>query len=221
MTIATQHDEREALLGAPIEVKAPRPKRRPKYRGRESHTKPARTDKPCMFCKQSCAGLPRIKDERGRYAHKSCNLALKRYISKKREHQKSHPRAHPPANSPAETTRTQDFLAGLPDLPISAYDTVAPCPECHARVHPRAVLCTGCGHDLTKDPPLRPAIVRTPVRTPPPLPWTLGLILGAPAGAAAASHLTLGQVAPAALIAAATAVTLLILGDLARYILTK
>ncbi|MFG0307538.1 MAG: hypothetical protein ACF8Q5_15155 [Phycisphaerales bacterium JB040] len=218
MPIATHPDEREALLGAPIEVKPSRRTRRTKYRRRTPdttpHQGPPRSDKPCMFCKQSCAGLPRIKDERGRYAHKSCNLALKRYISKKRQHQKTHPR-------PSTADRPRDFLAGLPDLPESVYDTVAPCPECHARVHPRAVLCTSCGHDLTKDPPLRPAIVRTPVRTPPPLPWTLGLLLGAPAGAAAASHLTLGQIAPTALIASATAVTLLILGDLARYTLTR
>lgn len=100
------------------------------------------SDKVCVLCGQSCAGQPRIKNERGEYAHRAC-------AEKKR--------AAPTAAKPAALSMGDgdDDLMGalLDDLPASAPAAMATdgsglrqaCPGCGVSLSPGTVVCMSCG----------------------------------------------------------------------------
>jgi len=175
-------------------------------------------EKPCFYCAGSCAGQPRVKDKQGRYAHKSCQQALSKPEHGKRPRRARHRQSAPPP----------DFLADLPDLIPSIYHTVAPCPTCNQRVHPRAVLCTHCGTDLTTpDASATSAVELKPQQTAAPALsvkhttlWILGLLTGATLGAALWTALaplfTVRISFPEALISAVMGSAIVVLAYLSR-----
>ncbi|MFT5424954.1 MAG: hypothetical protein ACI89L_002757 [Phycisphaerales bacterium] len=188
-------------------------------------------EKPCFYCAESCADQPRVKDKQGRYAHKSCQRAFSKPEESKRSRRKA---AHPETHEPQAPEEAPDFLADLPDLIPSIYHTVAPCPTCNQRVHPRAVLCTHCGTDLTQHlAPYTAAFVEAkpftlsqtepnrPTKAHPlarPLGLVCGSILGGGLWAVLAPTLGVSVDPPTAVLAATVAAALLALGSIASKI---
>ncbi|HYE02235.1 MAG TPA: hypothetical protein VD963_03260, partial [Phycisphaerales bacterium] len=103
-------------------------------------TGPAKT---CMFCGLDCAGKPRIKDARGRYACKDCAA---RHAARTG--------SVPATPRPAPPGRADDELEGIDLGGAVAAEAVAHaptpmqgCPDCGGHLDPAAVLCVRCGYD--------------------------------------------------------------------------
>ena len=101
-------------------------------------------EKLCVICGESCAGLPRIKNERGQYAHKACVESKQKEQALREED----------AIGLEEDGMYDDALGGgmddlLGDLEEqSAYEgTTAACPGCGQRMNEGTVVCMGCGYN--------------------------------------------------------------------------
>lgn len=95
-------------------------------------------DKICVLCSKSCAGMPRIKNERGQYAHKACVDA------------KSNAQPAPVE----EDNLYDDDLGGMDDLlddigvEEEAFgESAMACPGCGQRMADGTVVCMGCGYN--------------------------------------------------------------------------
>lgn len=109
-------------------------------------SEPTGKERICRACGQDCTGQPRIKDPKGRYLHKACyEKAKARALQKKRER---------------ETAAVADDAFALDDGGVGAdagmfAEIEAPpavsasCPSCGRALPGGAVLCTGCGHNLS------------------------------------------------------------------------
>ncbi len=99
-------------------------------------------DKTCVICGQDCAGLPRIKNDKGQYAHKAC-------VAKKQS-----PEPHPEPDLEADPYAldgdaglAMDDLLGDLDPTEDAPGIRAACPSCGSALTEGAVVCMGCGHN--------------------------------------------------------------------------
>ncbi len=104
-------------------------------------------EKACVFCAQSCAGQPRIKDAQGNYAHKACaDKHNKKQQAKELAAQKQ---THVAALdlSPEEEPEMAAFLDDLPSASDS--ETTggirAACPGCGASISSETIVCMSCG----------------------------------------------------------------------------
>lgn len=134
---------------------------------------PESQDKVCVICGASCAGQPRIKNEKGQYAHQAC---AKRQSAK-------------PAPKPMELGLDEDDLSGLlDDLPdvggpaLGAGGMKAGCPGCGAAVTADTVICTACGFNQKTGKGLKTKVAAAPK----PGGSGLGAVAGAAGGVAAA-----------------------------------
>jgi|ERR1051325_3207666 hypothetical protein len=123
---------------------------------------PAVSAKLCTVCGIDCAGRPRIKDQQGRYICKECFDKAKQT----RQTQKNPP---PPAGSaPAETEAVgaaaegdNSFLLNLGSTKESAgIAGTKPCPECGRAVPASAVICVGCGYNLSTGKRLQVKVIK-------------------------------------------------------------
>ena len=134
---------------------------------------PGDTKKICIFCRQDCAGRPRIKDKHGRYACQACvderkqarrRAAAAAPASAARDatpapaatpdtaNPPNPPAPHDPAD-PADPADNAPFaLEADTLLALEASAAAAPpalqrnaCPECGFRIDDNAVLCLNCG----------------------------------------------------------------------------
>lgn len=132
-------------------------------------------EKTCIYCGESCEGLPRVKDRHGRYFHETCHGKAQREQWRRQE-QFEHAASASFANedtaagedvavaelilneiaSPGDTA-TGTATGASNDSLSATKVTVAPessvksvsvltCPECGAAVRPGAVVCLNCGY---------------------------------------------------------------------------
>jgi len=98
-------------------------------------------EKICVMCGQSCAGQPRIKNEKGQYAHRAC-------VQAKQE-------SEPVVADDGLYDDYDDALGGMDDLlgDIAVHEEVAidgaamACPGCGTRMEAGSVVCMGCGYN--------------------------------------------------------------------------
>lgn len=97
--------------------------------------------KECVFCGQSCAGQPRIKDAKGRYAHRACA-----------EQQQQAKQAEPDNQA---MYADDGFGDGMDDLwddiePVEqdVGGAVSGCPGCGNRLDPSVLVCVSCGFNV-------------------------------------------------------------------------
>lgn len=145
---------------------------------------PEAQDKTCVICGQDCAGQPRIKNDKGQYAHKAC-------VAKKQA-----PEPEPLALDDDDGLAMDDLLGDIADAPESPAMRAA-CPSCGNALLDGAVICMSCGHNtqsgkkLTskvitpKDPGAATAVAAKAggVAALPVL-WAIGGCIGGAAGAA-------------------------------------
>lgn len=109
-------------------------------------------EKICALCGQSCAGQPRVRDEKGRYAHQAC--AAKR-------------KSAPPRPDPTPARDDDNLMnALLDDLPVAVAEPPGGglrtgCPGCGVALAPDAVVCVRCGFDARSGKALRTAVAPT------------------------------------------------------------
>ena len=110
-------------------------------------------NKQCIICGKTCAGLPRIKDTLGNYAHKACAKELQAKQSKPKTTPDHNPANNPDPDaaildlSPEEEPEMAHFLDDLPspaDQEPSAGIRAA-CPGCGTSVSSDATICVNCG----------------------------------------------------------------------------
>lgn len=104
----------------------------------------ADSDKLCVVCNASCAGMPRIRNEKGQYAHKDCVKAMQAELAVQKD------------GALATTTESDEefsdaFDGGMDDLlgdiEVQEFDSASGCPGCGMRMDDGAVVCMGCGHN--------------------------------------------------------------------------
>jgi len=111
------------------------------------------TEKPCEICGESCAGKPRIRNERGEYAHKAC-------VESKRKGT---------GNAPAAAAHDDDGVmdALLGDV-VQAEANVSPdglragCPGCGIVLDPSVVVCTTCGFNTRTGKAMKTVVQKAP-----------------------------------------------------------
>jgi hypothetical protein len=109
---------------------------------------PDPSDKVCVFCGESCAGQPRVKDNQGKYAHRAC--ADRNATSSPRNSPASRQQAsRAPAEPDAEPFDDgDDLMSGLlDDVSPAAAGPTARCSGCGGAMAAGAVVCMSCGQD--------------------------------------------------------------------------
>lgn len=99
--------------------------------------------KACMFCGQDCSGRPRIKDERGRYACKTCVEAR---AAKPKPLQAA---ASSVATSPDDPVGPDLFAIAEPEVTEFRQSDRQPCAGCGRLLDAGAVICVSCGRSTT------------------------------------------------------------------------
>lgn len=101
-------------------------------------------EKQCVLCGDSCVGQPRIKNEKGQYAHRACAEAQ----------QKSKQQAKPTPDPELAALGFDDDGFGdmgdlLPDTPIEPQQPAmrAACPSCGNALAQGTVVCMNCGYN--------------------------------------------------------------------------
>lgn len=96
-------------------------------------------EKACVICGRSCAGQPRIKNERGQYAHKACVAQRQRAKS-----------APPPPGRDDDMLAMDHLLADLDDAPQAQAPAIrTACPGCGQPINAGAVVCLSCGFNTS------------------------------------------------------------------------
>ncbi len=120
------------------------------------------SDKTCIYCREDCSARPRVRDDRGRYACRSCIDQRKR----------AHPRPAPSGlaiSTPSAAKQSPSHVASPAFLEgVKQPEPVgAMCPGCGKRVALGHVICLGCGTNVqtgsqaaTKVNQLKPKPVR-------------------------------------------------------------
>lgn len=101
----------------------------------------SQTEKQCVYCAESCAGQPRIKDANGNYAHKACAA----------EHQtKQAAPVEEPLDLSPEEPEMSSFLDDLPKPSDASQESSmrAACPKCGTTLIGESVICMSCGCNL-------------------------------------------------------------------------
>lgn len=98
-------------------------------------------EKQCVYCAKSCAGLPRIKDENGKYAHKACA---------EKQHSKRSSPIEEPHDLSSEEPEMSAFLDDLPETTEADQGNSmrAACPKCGTTIIGESVICMSCGCNL-------------------------------------------------------------------------
>jgi hypothetical protein len=102
----------------------------------------------CTVCGTDCAKRPRIKDQQGRYICKECFDKAK---------QTKQALKNPPAPKPGPVVPTapvpaesdNSFLLTLGSRESTGIEGTKPCPECGRALPTSAVMCIGCGYNLS------------------------------------------------------------------------
>ncbi len=106
--------------------------------------------KTCVICGQDCTGLPRIKNDKGQYAHKAC------VINK----QAPEPELEPdPYALDDDAGLAMDDLLGDLDPTDDAPGIRAACPSCGSALSDDAVVCMSCGHNTQTGKTLQPKVI--------------------------------------------------------------
>ena len=146
--------------------------------------------KRCVICGHDCAGQPRIKNDKGQYAHKACVA--------KRSQSQSEPQPVPepePLALDDDQGLAMDDLLGDLDTSAAPQSGVQPCPECGHAMAPEAVVCMACGHNAKTGKKLSSKVLKAkPDRAAPnPVPsFATGPTVTMVAGAAIAAALGAG-----------------------------
>ncbi|MGV6815197.1 MAG: hypothetical protein ACWA5W_09355 [Phycisphaerales bacterium] len=111
-------------------------------------------EKQCVICGQSCAGQPRIKNEKGQYAHQACVQA------KQDQHAEPEPTAdHDDLYDDGLGEGMDDLFDDLGDMGEIGIDqadgfgdsagagSAMACPSCGQRMPEGAAICMGCGYN--------------------------------------------------------------------------
>jgi hypothetical protein len=112
----------------------------------------------CTVCGIDCAGKPRIKDQQGRYICKECFDKAKQT----RQTQKNPPAPAPVAEAKAAVPAEGDnsFLLDIGSKESTGIAGTKPCPECGRAVPAQAVLCIGCGYNLSTGKRLQVKVIK-------------------------------------------------------------
>lgn len=105
------------------------------------------TAKLCTVCGIDCSGIPRIKDQQGRYICKECFDKAKQT----RQTQKNPTPAPAPTKAAAAAPDLNDntFLLNLGSKESTGIQGTKPCPECGRAMPANAVICIGCGYNTS------------------------------------------------------------------------
>jgi hypothetical protein len=98
------------------------------------------TEKVCVLCGQSCAGQPRIRNEKGQYAHQSCLKA--------KQQGRSTEAAQPLQADAGLGGVMDDLLVDLEPIEEAVPAGVVGCPGCGMRMADGAVVCLNCGFNV-------------------------------------------------------------------------
>src|SRR3954468_23714950 len=120
------------------------------------------TAKMCTVCGIDCAGKPRMKDQQGRYICKECFDKAKQT----RNTQKNPP---PPPGTASEAPGTvaiptegdNSFLLGLGSKESTGIQGTKACPECGRAMTNNAVICIGCGFNISTGKRLPVRVVKS------------------------------------------------------------
>eukprot|EP00913_Durusdinium_trenchii_P006311 g5923.t1 len=141
--------------------------------------------KTCVICGQDCAGLPRLKNDKGQYAHKAC-------VTNKQTPQPNHePEADPYALDDDAGLAMDDLLGDL-DPTDNAPGPRAACPSCGNALADGAVVCMGCGHNTQTGKTLSSKVLKPKADRPDSIPvptFATGPIVTTLVGAAVAAFL--------------------------------
>jgi len=99
-------------------------------------------EKQCIFCGKTCVGQPRIKDNKGQYAHRACAEA--------KQAEKTEPAVDPElAALGFDDDGFGDMSDLLPDTPEEIQQPAmrAACPSCGNALASGVVVCMGCGYN--------------------------------------------------------------------------
>lgn len=101
-------------------------------------------EKQCVLCGESCVGQPRIKNEKGQYAHRACAEAQQK--------NKQHPEPAPDPELAAlgfDDDGFGDMSDLLPDTPIEHEQPAmrSACPSCGTALAQGNVVCMNCGYN--------------------------------------------------------------------------
>ncbi len=103
-------------------------------------------DKTCVICGQDCAGQPRIKNDKGQYAHKACAA------------KKQNPAPEPTAFDDDDGLAMGDLLGDL-DPTADEPGIRAACPSCGSSLNEGAVVCMSCGHNTQTGKTLKSKVI--------------------------------------------------------------
>jgi hypothetical protein len=124
---------------------------------------PIVSSKTCTVCGIDCSGRARVKDQQGRYVCKDCFDKVKQ--TKQALRNPPAPAAGSVAANEAASAATDgdnSFLLDMGSKESTGIAGTKGCPECGRAIPANAVICIGCGYNLTSGKRIPVKVIKAP-----------------------------------------------------------